>query len=831
VPQNPDDGPNGPASSFAELLRSCRRHAGLTQQELADRAGLGVRTVRELERGRATRPQRNTVDLLCDALGLAGERRAEFVAAARGIGGARNGANSDLEDAPAADPGAALATLALPPAPALVGRSTEVRDVAGLFDVVDVVTLVGLAGVGKSCLALAVVHRIAGRFPGGTAGVLVSEVSSSADVLAAVASVFGVAQAVDLPQRCGTQASLLLVDGADRAPTAAAEAVRWLRSQAPALRVLITSRHPIDVPGAVHWPLAVLDVPPCDGPCNLDTISGYPAVALFLQRLRRVRGEPVRPEEAPVLARLVRRLGGLPLALELAAARSRVLSLAEILERYGDRVLDLSARAPGETLRDAVSASYRLLADVESAALRRLAVFCGRWSIELAEGLLSDGDGPARYDVEAVLDRLVELGLVSVRPTGDLRFLLLDMVREFALEQCAAAGELPAVKARHAMVFAALAERTGPQLAGPTLPAAISRLDHLASDLRAAMETAAASDPHTALRLAGALPRWWRFRGRDREGRQRLRALLADPRNADADPAVRAWAQLGAAMLAAEHGEAPNELPAAEAALTTFVERADVAGELAARGSLCVLLQAVGDHDGSRRHGEALLELAVRTGRVRETVVAQNNLTWHDIRVGDLTGATRRLTKVARMAARAGDARLRAVAHANLAEVARLDGRYGHAVESGRRAVRMLAELGDPGHRVRVLGTVGMALAQCGRVDEAVAVLAQLPASVPAAAGARAMIGGYLALGRGDRAVAVQLFLAAAEALQGHHDARDVVEALVGAAASTDDPDERDAVLTRLTQACRQGAVTLLPAEVSLLRGQAPDRSVPAARA
>jgi predicted ATPase len=668
---------------------------------------------------------------------------------------------------------------------------------------------------------LAVVHRVAERFTGGVAGVAISDVSGESDVLAAVAMVFGVARAADLPQRCGRAPTLLLVDGADRSPRATAAAVRWLRTHASTLRILMTSRHPVDVPGAVDWPLAALEVPPDGGPADLEAVSAYPATALFLQRLRQVRADPVRAEEAPVLADLVRRLGGLPLALELAAARGRILELPEILARYRDRVLDLGAVRPaavssdGETLRDAVAASYRLLDEAEQRALRQLSIFSGRWSLELAEALLSPGrEGAA---VEALVDRLVGLGLVSVRAGTDLRFRLLDVVHDFAAEQCAQAGELLAVQLRHARVFAAIAARTAPELVGPTQPAAVSRLDHLASDLRAALASAADSDPHTALRVAASLPRWWRFRGRDREGREWLRELLADPRTADARPVVRAWAQLGVAMLAAEHGEGASELPAAEAALEAFLALGDIAGELATRSCLCVLWQALGGHDESRRHGEAILMQATRTSRAREIVVAQNNLTWHDIRVGDLAAAGRRLNAVARMAAQAGDHRLHAVAHANLAELARLGGRYSVAVETGRRAVWMLSELGDPGHLARILGTVGLALAQWGHCDEATAVLGELPESAAATAGTRAMIGGYLALGRDDRALATRLFAAAAEALAGHHDARDVVEALAGAAGSCDEPELRAALVARLGEACERGAITLLPRELALL--------------
>src|SRR5262249_24256024 len=161
-----------PGVGFAAVLRAHRRAAGLTQQELAARAGVGVRTVRELERGRATRPQRGTVELLADALGLTATARTRFMEAAGG----------PLLDA-AADPTTpAIAnrtprTIALPPPLPLVGRDDDLRDVCGLVASGDIVLLVGLGGVGKTCLALSVVHQVAGRFPGGVAGIFVSDVS------------------------------------------------------------------------------------------------------------------------------------------------------------------------------------------------------------------------------------------------------------------------------------------------------------------------------------------------------------------------------------------------------------------------------------------------------------------------------------------------------------------------------------------------------------------------------------------------------------------------------------------------------------------------------
>ncbi|MCW3842420.1 helix-turn-helix domain-containing protein [Micromonospora yasonensis] len=823
----------GGRTPLPDLLRGHRLGAGLTQAELAARAGVGVRTVRDLERGRSARPQRTTVDLLADALGLAGADRQAFLAAARPAGAPQLPGTGSV--ASSGTP------IALPQPVPLVGRDQDVTEVAALLGTEHpVVSLVGLAGVGKTALALTVAYAVAADHPAGVAGVLVGEGSDATDVLAASVAVLGVNRLADLAGHLDDRPALLLVDAVERAPEPVAEAVAALVATAPTLRVLVTGRRPVGLPGELVRPVAPLDVPPVGvTPAEPAELARWPATALFAARLAQVRPEPPTPAELPALADLVRRLGGLPLAIELMAARGRILDVTELLDRYGDRVLDLATGgrsgwrpadrpAASVTLREAVATSYRLLAREERAALRGLSAFRNRWSVELAEELLADGGD--RQDVVPLLDRLRELGLLNVRGTGPFRFRLLDAVRDFAAEQAAGEGDLARIRHRHALVVAGLVRRTAPNLVGADVPAAVRVLDETTSDIIAALGYAAEHDPTTALRLAAGLPRWWRLRGRDVSGRRWLHRLLADPRTADADPVLRAWAMLGVARLAAEHGAGPEELSGARAALDAFHRAGEVTGELSARSVLCALLPAAGAHDEAREQAQALLEVATRHGRVRETAVAQTHLTWHDVRVGDLAGARRRLATVDRLAAECGDQRLRLQARANLAELTRLEGRHVDAVEQGRRVAAALAELGDPGQRRRVLGTVGLALAEEGRAAEALAVVAELrpalsvpgqwlPAGMGSAEGARArrpedtvcaLIEGQVALRRNDRELAAEWFEAAAATAV---DGRDLIEALVGLAASTADV----AVLGRLDRARRSSGISLLPREEELL--------------
>jgi predicted ATPase/DNA-binding XRE family transcriptional regulator len=476
------------------LLRELRRAAGLTQEELAQGARVGVRTLRDLETGRAVRPQRSTVDLLASALGLEGAERERFVAAARGRSVRRR------------SPGAGQVNLGT--APELLGREAAVQAVADLLDVARLVTLVGLAGIGKSALAIAVGHHVADRCPGGVGGVVVADASTPAEVLGSVAATFKASRVDALAERLADGPALLVLDGVDRNRPAALSALTTLRRLVPDLRVLATSRHPLKVADEYEWPVPPLDVPP---PTVVgEEVFAYSATALFLDRLRRVRDRPVEPAEAQTLGALVRRLGGVPLALELAAARGRVLDLPEMLRRTEGSD---TGEPAGQTLRDAVLASVALLAPDERACLYRLAAFQWRWSVALAEDLLGgELSERVRGDAVGVIDRLVALGLVTVRPfASDLRFWLLDPVRTVVLEQAGEAADR--ARDRHAAIMADLVNRAVSEFDGPGLEQAAARLDDLGADLYAALEHLREHKDARADVLAADLQRWRQLRG------------------------------------------------------------------------------------------------------------------------------------------------------------------------------------------------------------------------------------------------------------------------------------------------------------------------------
>src|SRR5690606_38650125 len=277
----------GTGGDFATLLRAARRAAGLTQAELAAQAGVGIRTVRDLERARALRPQRMTVDLLAAALGLKGADRARFAAAARGRATAKVPVQSRGDRPPISS---------LPSPAPLIGRDRAVAEVDELLATPGLVTLVGLAGVGKSSLGLAVLHRVACRFAGGVASIAVSDGAAEADLLAAVAAEFGAGRAGKLPERLRSAPAALMIDGIEQSEAVGA-AVRWLCGEVPELRILATGRRPPGLPGERVFRVEPLEVPPAAPVSGIADVSRSPAAALFLARLQEVRRQPVTDAE------------------------------------------------------------------------------------------------------------------------------------------------------------------------------------------------------------------------------------------------------------------------------------------------------------------------------------------------------------------------------------------------------------------------------------------------------------------------------------------------------------------------------------------------------
>ncbi|MDQ1048804.1 hypothetical protein [Streptomyces sp. V4I2] len=484
------------------------------------------------------------------------------------------------------------------PAPltTFVGRRQELGEIGASLEQARLVTLTGAGGAGKSRLALEVAAR---RTEHHQDGVWLVELAGLADPVLVAHTVAGV---LDVPEQGGRAQSavlterlrdcdmLIFLDSCEHLLDPVAQLVQDLLAGCRGLRVLITSRERLGVTGETLWPVAGLSAPP-DGVGEAGTAQGFDAVRLFLDRATAADpGFRLTASNAAAVADICRRLDGLPLAIELAAARVNSLGVEQISRRLDNRfgllaVESRDALPHHRTLRGVVEWSYRMLSTPERELFDRLAVFAGSFGEESAEAVAGGPDGPG--DIADLLPRLVDKSLVTVVPGhGAPRYRLLETLRAYGLERLGDGEGAEPLRARHAAHFLDLAEQAWDRYRGPDQPDCLDRLEAEHSNLRAALDRLLTTrDFEGAVRLAGALAPFWDLRGHYAEGHVWLdRALSAD---AVTSPEGRVRALNGLATLAVIQGD----LPRATSACAEAVELSRRVGDL--RG-LAYALQYLG---------------------------------------------------------------------------------------------------------------------------------------------------------------------------------------------------------------------------------------------
>jgi non-specific serine/threonine protein kinase len=589
--------------------------------------------------------------------------------------------------------------------------------------------LTGPGGAGKTRLAIHVARGMLARFADGVWLVELSSLSDGADVPGAVAGVLELRSSEEVPLPDAVAAALhsrdilLVIDNCEHVVDSVAGLTQYLLERCPRLRILATSREPIGIPGETVVLVPALPIP--GNRISEKDLLQVDAVRLLVDRVRyRQPDFQVSAENARVLASICRRLDGMPLALELAASRVGALSLQQINDRLSD-ALDLlttgirRAEPRQRTLRGALDWSYDLLGEDERALFMRLSVFRGGCTLSAAAAI----GGAPKTDEHRVLDvlsRLVDKSLVLAEPAAgdEIRYRLLEPIRQYAANRLAESGESETVQSRHAALLLALAERAKGELSGSGQARWLGRLDREHDNLRAALGWSRASGSHrTGLRLAAALWLFWYIRGHVQEGDRWLGELLSACPERTRD---RAEALRGRGALAYKRRQYGDAIAAFEEALAIFRELGDGTGAGACLANLATALQDSGELDRAMAlHHEALALRQAVGDDVGAATTLSNIGVLHYLK-GELDEASALLEESLDRYRTLGDTVSIAIGLNNLGELALKRGRDADASPSFRAGLTLAREVGEMEVVASCLEGLAATACRCGDVERAV---------------------------------------------------------------------------------------------------------------
>lgn len=651
---------------FGSRLRSMREMSGLTQEELAGRAGLSPNAVSALERGQRRRPYPHTVRMLSDALELSGAERAALLEAVP----SRN------EPAPSGSEGAPPASRLPRPVTPLVGREREVGEVVALISRpgTRLLTLTGIGGVGKTRLAEEVARGVEESFPDGVAFVGLASLSDPALFVPTVLHSLGQGEAEGrspgeaLIEHLREMRLLLVLDNFEQLLEAAPE-VATLVEECPNLTVLVTSRAPLRVRGEQEYSVPPLALPASTRSPDEAVVAESSSGRLFVERARAVSPSfRITAENASAVAAICWRLAGLPLALELAAAKVRLLDPAALLPRLDQALSSAWARDLPErqrTMRATLDWSYDLLDAPEQRLFRRLSAFVGGFSLEAAEAISGNGTSG---ETLAYLGTLVEQSLVFVETgTGETRYGMLEPVRQYAHVKLGESTEAADTLRSHNAHYLALAERGSKELWGPRQGEWLERLERENGNLRAAIAWALESEKaEVAARLCWSLWLFWWVRGHHREGRVLTETVL----ERDLPYRLKARASLAAATMSYTLADYSSAREYWEQALRYSRQAGDTLAEAYSWAGTGLVEIVRPDYEEAARLMERALDLFEEC---EEDAIASLTRTWLGTTLlarGDLVEAERRFEEGLDSARRRQDPLCTYVALYNLAQLA-----------------------------------------------------------------------------------------------------------------------------------------------------------------
>ncbi len=587
-----------------------------------------------------------------------------------------------------------------------IGRDRELQEVKRLLTSTRLLTLIGPGGAGKTRLAVQVAGDLLDGFAHGAFFVELAAVSDSSLVTQAVASVLGVREEPGRPLQATLTTYLrgrhllLILDNCEHLVETVAELADTLLQTAPRLQILCTSREALGIAGETAFRVPSLSLPDPRHVPPVDALTQYEAVRLFVERAADVvPGFTVTEQNAAAIIQICRRLDGIPLAIELAASRVKVLTVDQIAARLDDRFRLLSggprtALPRQQTLKAAMDWSYDLLTAQEAAVLRRLAVFSGGCTLDAAE-VVCAGDGVERDDVLDLITRVIDKSLVMVEGDGpEVRYRLLETVRQYGRDKLMESGEASAARARHMEWFASLAERAAPELQKATQATWLPRLDAEQDNARAALEWACSNGrAETALRLSIASWWYWTIRSHITEGREWFEKALALP---SGPHELRVIAMGAAAIIRMFGADIAGATALAEEAIALARPIDAPQAVILANAVLAMVNSARGHHKEAAAHANEALRVLRPLNLAWETAAVLSVLGQIVFDLGDYAQADTVLKQSLQMFSDLGDRWGIAFAQRWLGLLARHRGDYAEAEALQQQSLALSQELGHP---------------------------------------------------------------------------------------------------------------------------------------